>query len=79
MRTSDRAYKSSSIWMMILAFGIPFLTSIIAGLFRMEIDSVQYKALNYIVLSLSPFAAFFSSLRMILITSFVKNLSEKDK
>jgi len=42
----------------------------------MEIDSIQYKTLNYIVLSLSPFAAFFSSLRMTIIESFIKTLPQ---
>jgi hypothetical protein len=29
MKSSEKAYKQSSIWMMVLAFGIPYLASII--------------------------------------------------
>lgn len=29
MKTSEKAYKQSSIWMMVLGFGIPYLSSII--------------------------------------------------
>ena len=33
MKSSEKAYKQSSIWMMVLAFGIPYLASIIQGIF----------------------------------------------
>jgi hypothetical protein len=47
-------------------------------MFKLEIDSVAYKAINYFILALSPFAAFFSSLRMIIVQSFIKKLDQNN-
>jgi hypothetical protein len=35
-------------------------------MFHLDNGSAAYKAINYFILALSPFAAFFSSLRMII-------------